>query len=65
MAYEYKIIDGVYHRTIIGYGSIKSVYKEATSINTDIIVNDVKDYFSKLQSRQVQFKYKRIQFICS
>ena len=58
MTDKYKIIDDVYHHPIIGYGSIKSVYKEAKSINKDITVNDVKDYFSKLQSRQVQFKYK-------
>ena len=58
MTYKNKIFDDVYHHPIIGYVSIKSVYKEAKPINKDITVNYVKDYFSTLQSRQVQFKYK-------
>ena len=58
MTDKYKIIDDVYHHPIIGYGSIKSVYKESKSINKYITVNDVKDYLSKLQSKQVQFRYK-------
>ena len=53
-----KVIADVYHHPIIGYGSIKSVYKEAKSINNEITLNDVKEYFSKLQSKQVQFKYR-------
>ena len=44
MADKYKIIDDVYNHPIIGYGSIKSVYKEAKSINKNITVNDVKNY---------------------
>ena len=34
------------------------MYKEAKSINNEITLNDVKEYFSKLQSKQVQFKYR-------
>ena len=53
-----KIIDDVYKHPIIGYGSIKSTYKEAKSINNEITLNDVKEYVAKLPSKQIQFKYK-------
>ena len=51
-----KVLDDVYKHPIIGYGSIKSIHKEAKSINNEITFNDVKEYFAKLQSKQIQFK---------
>ena len=53
-----KIVDDVYKHPILGYGSIKSAYKEAKSSNNEITLNDVKEYFAKLPSKQNQFKYK-------
>ena len=53
-----KVVNDVYHHPIIGYGSIKSIYKEVKTINNTITFNDVKEYFSNLPSKQVQFKYK-------
>ena len=41
------------------YGSIQSGYKNSKSINNDITLNDVKEYFSKLPSKHVQFQYKK------
>ena len=58
MTDTYKIID-VYHHPILGYGSIQSVYKDANSINKDIPVNDMKDYFSKLPSKEIHFQYRK------
>ena len=58
MTDKYKTIDDVYHHPIVGYSSIRTVYKEAKSIDNTITLNDVKEYFSKLQSKQIQFKYK-------
>ena len=51
-----KTIGNEYHHSILGDGSIKYVYKESTSTTKHITVNGVRDYFSKLQSRQVQFQ---------
>ena len=59
MTDKIKIIDDIYHHPIIGFGSIQSVYKESKSINNDITLNDVKEYFSKLPSKQIQFQYKK------
>ena len=59
MTDKIKIIDDIYHHPILGYGSIQSVYKESKSINNDITLHDVKEYFSKLPSKQIQFQYKK------
>ena len=56
--YKNKVIEQVYKHPIIGYGSTKSTWIEAKSINKDITLNDVKEYFSKIPSRQIQFKYR-------
>ena len=37
-----KVIDDVYKHPIIGYGPVKSIYKEAKSINNAITINGVK-----------------------
>ena len=58
MTYKSKIINDIYHHPVLGYSSIKSVYKEAKSIDKTITLNDVKEYFSNLPSKQIQSKYK-------
>ena len=45
-----KIINDVCVHPIIGFGSVKSVYKEAKSIDNTITLSYVKEYFSKLPS---------------
>ena len=50
--------DDIYHHPIIGYGSTLSTWKEAKSINNNITLEDIKQYMSKLQSKQIHFKYK-------
>lgn len=59
MTGKIKIIDDIYHHPILGYGSIQSVYKESKSINNDITLNDVKEYFSKLPSKEIHFQYRK------
>ena len=51
MTEKIKIIGGIYHHPIIGYGSTLSTWKEAKSINNNITLEDVKQYMSKLQSK--------------
>ena len=51
-----KVIHDVYHHPIIGYGSIKPVYKEVKFIDNNITLNAVKEYLSKLPTKQMPFK---------
>ena len=53
-----QIINDIDGHPILGYSSIKSVHKEAKSIDKTITLDVVKDYFSTLTSTQVEFKYK-------
>ena len=53
-----KIVNDIYHHPILGYSSITSVYKYPKSIDKAITLNYVKEYFSKLTSKQIQFRYK-------
>ena len=55
---KHKIIKRVYENPIYGYSSAVKTLKEAKSIDKSITLQDVKDYFSKLPQKQLQFKYK-------
>ena len=51
-------IDKVYRNIVSGYGSVQDTFKQSKSVNPDVTLQDVKDYFSKLPSKQLRFRYK-------
>ena len=53
-----KIINDMYHHPIIGHGSIKSVYKEAKSIDSTITLNDVKESFQSFHQNKFSSNIK-------
>ena len=52
-------IKKVYEHPITGYGSINDTLNQASNINPNIKVEDVRDYLTNLKHRQTQFQYKQ------
>jgi hypothetical protein len=51
-------IDKVYRNRVSGYGSVQDTYKQAKSVDNTITLQNVRDYYSKLPQKQLQFRYK-------
>ena len=52
-------IKKIYENPVSGYGSLKDTFQQATKKDSSITYDDVKQYF-KLQHRQTQFTYKKL-----